>query len=86
MNVLQPYCNRDSTVPYAADIIHDRRRQKCCKTAELPDMPVRNEMEDVQLTRRRTLVRTQHRPLRKSDTLQVKRRGREKGRDSIPTF
>ena len=78
MDVLQPYCNRDGTVRYAADIVDVRRRQKCCKTAELPDMPVRNKMEDVELTRRRSPVRTQHRPLRKSGTLQVKRRARRK--------
>jgi hypothetical protein len=65
MDVLQPYSNRDSTVRYAADIVDVRRGQKCCKTAELPDMPVGNNMEDVELTRRRTLVRTQHRPLLK---------------------
>ena len=56
MDGLQPYCNRDSTVRYAADIGSVRRRQKCCKTAELPDMPVRNVMVDAELTRR-SLVR-----------------------------
>jgi hypothetical protein len=68
-----PYCNRDGTARYAADIVNVRRRQKCCKTAELPDMPVRNEMGDAELTRRRSLVRTQHRPLLKVLYLQVKR-------------
>jgi hypothetical protein len=74
MNVLQPYCNRDGTVRYAADKANVRCRQKCCKTTDLPNVPVRNVMGDVELTRRRTLVRTQHRPLRKSSILQVKRR------------
>jgi hypothetical protein len=60
---MQPYFNQDGMVRYAADIGSVRRRQKCCKTAELPDMPVRNATEDVELTRRRSLVRTQHRPL-----------------------
>jgi hypothetical protein len=73
MDVLQLYCNQDDTVRYAADTANARRRQKCCKTAELPDMLVRNEMEDVVLTRRRSLVRTQHRPLEKVADLQVKR-------------
>jgi hypothetical protein len=63
MVVLQPYCNRDGTVRYAADIRSVRRRQKCCKTADLPNMPVRNITGDAELTRRRSLVRTQHRPL-----------------------
>ncbi len=62
-HVLQPYCNLDGTVPYAADIESVRRRQKCCKTADLPDMPVRNVTGHAELTRRRSLVRTQHRPL-----------------------
>jgi hypothetical protein len=65
------YCNRDGTVRYAVDLVHGRHRQKCCKTAELPDMPARNDMGDVELTRR-TLVRTQHRPLGKLADLQVK--------------
>jgi hypothetical protein len=77
MDVLQPYCNQDGTVPYAADTVDVQRRQKCCNTTELPDMPVRNEMEDVELTRRRPLVRTQHRPLGDSDTSQAKRRTKE---------
>src|SRR3712207_1189871 len=59
------YCNQDGTLRYPADTVNVRRRQKCCKTAELPDMPVRNETRDGDLTRRRSLVRTQHRPLRK---------------------
>jgi len=52
------YCNRDGTVRYAADIIHVRRRQKCYKTTELTDMPVRKVTGDEELTRRRSLVRT----------------------------
>ena len=44
MDVLQPYCNQDGMVRYAADTENIRRRQKCCKTADLPDMAVRNEM------------------------------------------
>ena len=39
-HVLQPYCNRDGTIRCAADIESVRRRQKCCETADLPDMPV----------------------------------------------
>jgi hypothetical protein len=78
MDVLQPYCNQNGTVRYAADTVDVQRRQKCCKTAELPDVPVRNVMEDAELTRRRPLVRTQHRPLRKSSILQVKRPTRER--------
>jgi hypothetical protein len=51
------YCNGDAAVRYAADTVHVRRRQQSCKTAELPEMPVRNEMGDVKFTRRRSLVR-----------------------------
>jgi hypothetical protein len=56
-HVLQPYCNRDGTVRYAAELGSVRRRQKCCKTADLPDMPVRNVTGHAELTRRRSLVR-----------------------------
>jgi hypothetical protein len=66
------YCNPDGIVRYAADTVDVQREQICCKTAEFPDMPVRNVTGDVELTRRRSLVRTQHRPLRKTGVLQVK--------------
>jgi hypothetical protein len=56
-HVLQPYCNRDGTVRYAAELGSVRRRQKCCETADLPDMPVRNVTGHAELTRRRSLVR-----------------------------
>jgi len=63
-HVLQPYCNQDDTLRYSADTVDIRCRRKCCKMAELPDTSVLNVMRDAELTRRRSLVRTQHRPLR----------------------
>jgi len=36
---------------------------KCYKTAKLPDMPVRIVTGDAELAKKRSLVRTQHRPL-----------------------
>jgi hypothetical protein len=76
------YCNRTATgtVQFGT-----RRTQRmpdvgkiAGKTTELPDMPVRNELGDMELTRRGPLVRIQHRPLKKSGILQVKRRTRER--------
>jgi hypothetical protein len=43
------YRNQDGTVRYAADTVDFRSRQKCRKTAESPDMPVRHDMGDVRL-------------------------------------
>ena len=56
MDVLQSYGNQDGTVRYAANTVDVQRRQKSCKTAEIPDMPVRNEMEDVELPVRSSLM------------------------------
>ncbi len=38
------YCNQNGRVRYATDTVDVRQRQKCCKTAKLPDTPVGNEM------------------------------------------
>ena len=72
MDILQPYCNRDGTVRYVADTVDLQCRQKRCKTARSPDIPVRDERGDVELIRKRSLVRVQAGSLSKIAVLQVK--------------
>ena len=74
MDMLQPCCNRDSTEPNKVGFASE---PKCWETAQiggLPNKTERSRRAPTELTRRRTLVRAQHRPLRKSSILQVKHR------------